>query len=153
MRTQLVGVLLVALLAAGQQPQPASQASKAAPESQKMPTFKASANLVIVNVGARDRSGKLIENLKAEDFQILEDEKPQKISVFEFQRLTQEYLPPPPPLAAAPAPALPAFAQSMQITPSLPGQIRFRDRRLMVLLFDFTSMQPDDQIRAQKSAE
>ena len=153
MRTQLLGVLLLALLAAGQQPQPASQASKAAPASQKMLTFKASANLVIVNVGARDRSGKLIENLKAEDFQILEDEKPQKISVFEFQRLTQEYLPPPPPLAAAPAPVLPAFAQSMQITPSLPGQIRFRDRRLMVLLFDFTSMQPDDQIRAQKAAE
>jgi len=30
--------------------------------------------------------------------------------------------------------------------------IRFQDRRLMTLFFDFSSMQPDDQIRAQDAA-
>jgi VWFA-related protein len=153
MRTQLIGALLLAFLAAGQQ-QPQQSQQPPAAKKQAMPTFKASANLVIVNVTVRDKSGKLIENLKADDFEMREDDKPQKISVFEFQRLEKDVLPPPEPPPPLPAtnPAA-AFIQKMQITPSLPGQIRFRDRRLMVLLFDFSSMQPDDQIRAQKAAE
>ncbi len=51
--------------------------------------FTANSNLVIVDVTVRDKSGKPIEGLKQGDFTILEDGKPQKISVFEFQKLTQ----------------------------------------------------------------
>jgi VWFA-related protein len=106
--------------------------------------FTASANLVIVNVSVRDRSGAPIEGLTRDDFEIFEDGKPQSISVFEFQRLAGE--PPRPLKASAAAPGAPA------ITPSAPGQVRYRDRRLLVLFFDFSSMEPPEQIRAQQAA-
>src|SRR5271157_3891060 len=49
--------------------------------AQTAPTFKANANLVIVNVSATDKAGLPVEGLKAEDFTVLEDGKPQKVSV------------------------------------------------------------------------
>ncbi len=137
-------LVIVALLAAGQQPQPA-------PPSQALPTFKVTTSLVIVNVSVRDRSGRIIENLKAQDFEVFEDDKPQKISVFEFQELEPEGPAAAP--SAAPAPAPVPSLQRTQITPSSPGQVRYKDRRLLVLFFDFSSMPPEDQIRAQKAAE
>ncbi|MDX1981156.1 MAG: VWA domain-containing protein [Bryobacteraceae bacterium] len=101
-------------------------------------------NLVIVNVDARDKSGKPIPGLKAADFVVTEDGKPQKISVFEYQELETE---------GEPAPAIAAAAPSReQITSPPPGSVRYRDRRLMVLFFDFSSMPPADQIRAQEAA-
>ena len=44
-------------------------------------------NLVIVDVTVKDKAGKPIEGLKQSDFAVLEDGKPQKISVFEYQKL------------------------------------------------------------------
>src|ERR1039457_6593005 len=64
--------------------------------------FKSNTNLVIVNITARDKSGKLIDNLTKQDFVVLEDGKPQVISVFELQKLSSEVLP----RAAAPEKAL-----------------------------------------------
>ncbi len=58
-------------------------------------TFKANSNLVIVDVTAKDKGGLAIEGLKAEDFTVLEDGKPQKVSVFEFQRISSKPEPPP----------------------------------------------------------
>src|ERR1700733_1784479 len=66
------------------------------------PTFKTNTNLVIVNVTVRDKSGKAIENLKKDQFTLLEDGKPQQIAVFELQRLNGETLP----ALEAPAPPL-----------------------------------------------
>ena len=53
-------------------------------------TFKSATNLVVVNVIVRDKKGAIIEGLKPEQFTLLENGKPQTISVFEFQRLTSE---------------------------------------------------------------
>ena len=39
-----------------------------------------------------------------------------------------------------------------QITPAKAGEVKYKDRRLMVLFFDMTSMPINDQIRAQDSA-
>ncbi|MBV8817343.1 MAG: VWA domain-containing protein [Acidobacteriaceae bacterium] len=113
-------------------------------------TFRSETNLVIVDVYAKDKSGKPVTNLKKEDFTILENGKPQTISVFELQRLDGEVLPPieekPRTLMTRNAePAKPPVAPAQ-------GAIRFQDRRLMILFFDFSSMQPDDQIRAQDAA-
>ncbi len=114
--------------------------------------FRSTTRLVIVDVFARDRSGKDLTGLHKEDFTILEDGKPQPISVFEWQRLDVES-----PAAAgvpvSPPPGAPAAAARPQtITTSAPGRIQYRDRRLLVLFFDLTSMQPADQIRAWKGA-
>ena len=51
-----------------------------------------------------------------------------------------------------PLEAAAAVARRRDITPSAPGQVRYRDRRLLVFYFDFSSMPPADQIRAQRSA-
>src|SRR5258708_21329 len=55
--------------------------------------FSSNTNLVIIDVYARDKSGKIVTNLKKEDFTISEDGKPQVISVFELQKLAGELLP------------------------------------------------------------
>ena len=56
------------------------QAERFAPASQ--PTFRAGIDLVTFGVTASDRRGNLITDLSAEDFEILEDGKPQQIRYF-----------------------------------------------------------------------
>ncbi|MEO7649591.1 MAG: VWA domain-containing protein, partial [Bryobacteraceae bacterium] len=134
--------LLLTIVAAGQPPQ----------KEEPMLTFKSASTLVVVNVSVRDRSGKPVEGMKQQDFTVTEDGKPQSVSVFEFQKLTSETLPPMAaptltPRGAAPAQGAVATERQKAIIPSKPGEIRYRDRRLMVLLFDFSSMPQPDQIR------
>ncbi len=123
------------------------------------PTFSSTTNLIVVNVTVRDKSGKLVENLKKEDFTVLEDDKPQNVSVFEMERLSSDVLPPTivvpkepkqtglkkrtDPLPA-PKPAAPAASPQPAVSK--------KDRRLLALYFDFASMQPQEQIRAQQAA-
>src|SRR6516164_6433586 len=70
-------------------------------------TFTSNTSLVIIDANVRDKSGKVIPDLKKSDFTVLEDGKPQTISVFEFQRLEGDtHLPAVPAAQAAPpAPA------------------------------------------------
>ncbi|HWB83902.1 MAG TPA: VWA domain-containing protein [Bryobacteraceae bacterium] len=127
--------------------------------------FQATTQLVVESVSVKDKSGKPIEGLKASDFTVTEDGKPQKISVFEYQRLeeTPEATATPPSLTPRPAaPAAPATAESQLaavkpavqngIAPSRPGEIKYKDRRLIVMFFDMTSMPIQDQMRAQTAA-
>lgn len=139
---------LFVLLAACALAQPPAGTALQPPASAPQPVarFTASANLVIVNVGVKDRAGRPIENLAPADFEVLEDGKPQKISVFEFQRLEEPAGAPPPPAAPALAPA------QGRISSSPPGQVRYRDRRLLVLYFDFSAMDQPEQIRARDAA-
>jgi VWFA-related protein len=48
-------------------------------------TFKVRVNVVLVRVVARDSNGKVITNLKKEDFQLADDRKPQIISSFSVE--------------------------------------------------------------------
>lgn len=122
--------------------------------AQEQPTFKTNTNLVIVNISVKDKSGKLIDNLKKEDFIVYEDNRPQTISVFEVERLASA------PLAPEPAPALKTRPPDNKIAPPArrPDAIlgehakEYKDRRLIALFFDFSSMQPSEQIRAQDAA-
>lgn len=131
--TKTILIVAVALAAFAQQPDV---------------VFKSSSNLVILDVTVRDRSGQEISTLKKDDFTVLEDGKPQTISVFEFQRLSPDPVSPPPPVASTATPA-----RQQIITTAAPGKILYQDRRLMILFFDFSSMAPAEQIRAQDSAE
>jgi VWFA-related protein len=113
-------------------------------------TFKSNSNLVIVNVSAKDKGGMAVEGLKATDFSVLEDGKPQKVSVFEYQRISAK----PEPLKEVTLDdqfSLPE-APKTTITSATPGQIQYHDKRLMVFFFDFSSMQVPDQLRAQDGA-
>ena len=116
--------------------------------------FRSSSNLVTVDVFVKDRSAKEISGLKKEDFTLLEDGKPQKISVFDYQALSGT--PAPAPASAgtvtATATAKPASPARLSASTALPGGDKYADRRLIVLLFDLSSMQPAEQVRATESA-
>ena len=50
-------------------------------------TFKAQSELVLVDVSVRDKNGNLVRDLKPEDFTVLEDNKPQKVSSFDIENM------------------------------------------------------------------
>ena len=132
-----------------------------AQQPQTAPAVKFSANsqLVVETVTVKDKSGKSIEGLTAKDFAVTENGAPQEIRFCEFQRLDEAAETPAPaaPASAPPIPApqpafTPAPSQS-QIAPEQPGNIRYRDRRLLALYFDMTAMPVPDQLRALSAAE
>src|SRR5215471_9140150 len=135
---------LAALTAAGQQtPPPQPVGSRA--------TFSSTTSLVVVDVTVRDKSGKLIEGLSEKDFTLLEDGKPQKISVFEFEKLATDPAPVEKPPTLEDADIDPPAPVKM-ITTEEPGKIQYHDKRLLVFFFDLGSMGIPEQLRAQDSA-
>ncbi len=140
MRTIIAAILVVQL--AG------SAAQNPAAPPQKGITFTTTTQLVVVNVSARDKNGDPISGLTASDFTVTEDGKPQRISVFEYQRLEEGSPAPARPPRAAPAPA----AAPARIAIAKPGEVKYKDRRLLVLFFDQAGMPVADQIRAQQGA-
>ncbi len=124
------------------------------------PTFTSNTSLVIIDANVRDRSGKVIPDLKKSDFTLLEDGKPQTISVFEFQKLEGDALLAPvpaiKPVAEAPAARPLPRPEKPRPPPRLrrPPQpvIRYQDRRLVAMLFDYSTMQIPEQNRVQEAA-
>jgi VWFA-related protein len=99
-----------------------------------------------------DKDGNPIEGLTAEDFTVTEDNVPQTVSVFEFQKLDNTTLPP-----LAPS-STPQFAEALQpantrITPLAEGDDRYEDRRLLVLYFDMSALDAIDRFRALTAAQ
>lgn len=112
-------------------------------------------NIVVVNVTVLDRDGKPVENLTKNDFELFEDGKQQRLQSVDFQRLTNRTLPPitsanaepaPPPEPKGYNPDAERAAQHSNLAS------KYQDRRLVVILFDFSSMQPAEQIRAKQAA-
>ena len=135
-------VIIFTLSAYGQQqPQVATSGSA---------TFRTGTTLIPVDVTVKDKSGKVIEGLKASDFTVLEDGKPQRISIFEFQKLASDPEPPPT-LTLADQFKLPESPKTT-ITVAAPGQVQYHNKRLMTFFFDFSSMQVPEQLRAQEAA-
>ena len=118
-------------------------------------TFKAASNLVILNVTVKDKGGKLNQTLKKDDFVVLEDGKPQQISVFNLENLGAELLP-----EIAPEPKALKTREKIEIEKAppvvkkdpTPAQARHQDKRLLAMFFDFSTMQPAEQIRAKDAA-
>ncbi len=120
---------------------------------QQRATFSATTNVVIVNVTVLDRNGNPIENLTKDDFQLYEDGKLQKLQAVDLQRLNTRVLPPVHSPEANPPPASKGYnpeAEKAALASSM--LTKYQDRRLMILLFDFSSMQPAEQIRAKQAA-
>ena len=140
----------VALIAAGQQTPPAVTAAQPAGATRPT-TFSANSNLVIVDVTVKDKSGNAIDSLDKNDFIVLEDGHPQKVDIFEHQKLTLEPEPPDPPPALEDKNALPPPPKTT-ISSEGATRIQYHDRRLLALFFDFSNMQIPDQLRAQDAA-
>jgi len=116
-------------------------------------TFRAQAELVLVNVTVKDKRGNIVPNLKPEDFTILEDNKPQKIVSFDIENIdavaTRDVAQAKPLLSSSSEPT--GLASAATSTANSSNQ--FKDRRLIVLFFDLSSMEPDEIDRAVTSAE
>jgi VWFA-related protein len=121
------------------------------------PTFRATRDLVTIDVVVRDRAGNIVRGLTADDFELREDGKPQAVETFSFTEITTQST------AAATinllggvetqiaAPAAPA-AEPAPVPAADLSPAATAGRRLMLLLFDVSSMMPEDVQRAVDGA-
>ena len=112
----------------------------------------AAAQLVIETVTAKDKSGKTITGLTKDDFTLTEDGVAQKLSFAEYQHLPEEATPLPPAPAGSEDIKIYNRLAREQIKTEAVGEVRYKDKRLIVLYFDM-SMPPTDQMRALSGAE
>jgi len=117
-------------------------------------TFKAKSELVLVNVSVRDRNGNLVRDLKPEDFTILEDNKPQKVATFDLENMQK-------------TPAVETATEQVNLLSVAPKKATavpedallskqaqaIKDRRLIILFFDLSAMQPDEIERSAQAAQ
>ena len=112
-------------------------------ESSSEYTLRSKTELVLVNVTVRDKNGNPVRGLEREDFTVREDNKPQQVVSFDLEN-TDAVLS----TAATEAPLLgktqPRSAEATQAIDKRP----LKDRRLIILFFDLSSMQSDEIERA-----
>ncbi len=132
----------------------AQQASK---PQKPMVVFKATTSIVLVNLSVKDAQGKLVKDLKPGDITIIEDGKPQHIASFDFENVDAPVAPAAEPETAPSGTivngttAKPKPAAAASIAPAAADQ--YRDRRLIVLYFDLTTMQPEDVQNVMEQAQ
>src|SRR5262245_34307381 len=106
---------------------------------------RVSTQLVVQTVSVTDKDGKPIEGLTGEDFIVTEDNVPQTISVFEFEKFDDTALPRPlTPIAIRPT-ATPL--DTTRISPIPSGDKRYQNRRLMAFYFDMPSLGDAERFR------
>jgi VWFA-related protein len=142
-------ICLFATLSAGAQ----TIGQNKAPDAAETYTLSVRSQLVVETVVIKDKQGKPIEGLTANDFILTEDGVPQKIRFCEHQTL---------PSTPILIPATPSSEENIkiynrlartQIAPEEPGNVSYKDRRLLALYFDMSAMPPGDQLRALSAAE
>jgi VWFA-related protein len=133
------------------QQQPAQRSAPQQPQS-RQPQYKVrvTSELVLVNVVARDKKGNLIRDLKKEDFSVTEDGKKQEVSTFDFENVDELATPGP---ADATVTGVAGQNQSGLLRSSDQPAIDVRDRRLMLLFFDFSAMDPEQIERSVEAAK
>ena len=168
MRSSLArhAVVLVAVVAA-------ATVSTTTPSAQQQPSqsrsvFKSRLNVVSVDVIVRDKSGAVVRGLTAADFEVREDGKAQEISNFTFEEVNDKAKPAvqsadllagveaklaeeskrTASTAVSPTPAAAAAESPTPMTSDM-----LAGRRLITLVFDTSSMQPEDVQRAVDSAK
>jgi VWFA-related protein len=112
-------------------------AQQAPAPSTSPPTITVNVNRVVIPVVVRDKQGRAVGNLKREDFQVFDNDKPQPISGFMIE--SRE----PQPAKAASGNALP---EPQSKTPAQPARPRF-----VVFLFDDMHLELEDLPRVQKA--
>jgi VWFA-related protein len=149
----IAAALLLASLGApspAQDPPPAQQQPAPPPSPPAQPQYRVhvTSELVLVNVVARDKKGNLIRDLKKEDFSVAEDGKRQDISTFDFENVDALAT-----AGAAQATISGAAGSSNLLKNTSQPAMNARDRRLMLLFFDFSGMDPEQIERGVESAK
>jgi len=112
-------------------------------------TLKVQTDIVLTNVVVRDKkTGEVVKGLKASDFTILENGKPQKIASFDYQNVDE----------AAVLREKSTVIGKATIADLVNGEFAanpasLRDHRLIVVFFDLSSMQPEDVDRAVEAGQ
>ena len=134
-----------------QQPVNTQNAPPPPPEVRQAPlagkgAISTAVELVEVDVEITDRDGKPVKGLKQDQFSVSEDGHPQKLSSFDFNDVERV-----------------ETAQNSESAPvtvaigavETPEKLRevVRDRRLIVLFFDLSSLQPQDLVRTTNAAK
>jgi VWFA-related protein len=132
------------------------------PSARQRQVFRSSRDVISVDVVVRDRSGTVVRGLTAADFEIREDGRPQDVVSFAFEEITTR------PLAAVESAGLlggvearmaddagrtaAAKPQPASAPPAPMTSDMLAGRRLITLVFDVSSMQPEDVQRAVDAA-
>src|SRR5690349_18745980 len=154
-RKKVAAIALASFLAQGvapsfaQQSQPSS--TKPGPQEQEPKTaIRVTTELVLANVVVRDKSGNLVRGLKKEDFTLFEDGKKQDISTFDFENVDELTT------AGAAEATVTGVAEEGPagvLKKSSAPVMNARDRRVIVLFFDFSAMDPDQIDRCVDAAK
>src|SRR5271165_5069837 len=105
--------------------------------------LRVSTEIVLVNVVARDKHGNLIKDLKREDFTVFEDGKKQELASFDFEKVDEMAM-----AGAAGTIVTGSAGPGGLLNSKVQKSLDARDRRLMLMFFDFSAMQPEDIDRA-----
>ena len=127
---------------------PDTQGTAAQQNTQGGYTLSVNANIVLTNVVVRDKkTGALIKDLKASDFEILENGKPQKIASFDYENVDEA--------AALAEKTVTGKASIADLIERSFGSdpAKLKDHRLVVIFFDLSSMQDEDIDRAVDAAK
>jgi VWFA-related protein len=157
MRSVALSLVLALVVLAAPSAQQSAPALSEQRES-KGPVFRGDVNLIVVDVVVRDRSGAIVRGLTANDFEIREDNRPQQVVSFNVEEVTTT-VPSgqvvPQVLTAGVGPSDSKTDAAATTSPPVAEPITREDlagRRLIVLLFDLSSMQAEELERAVRAA-
>jgi VWFA-related protein len=126
------------------EPAPASSGKEEVSSHDAPTTFKVRVNLVLVRVVVRDAQGKVVSNLKKEDFQLFDSRKLQTISSFSIET---------PETGTASVVASPSTATGYSSSAdAIAGKATVLPRRFVSLVFDDVHMSMEDTVFVRDSA-
>jgi VWFA-related protein len=148
-KKKILALAAAALLLQGVKPL-AAQQPPPPPTQESQTRIQVSTELVLVNLVAHDKKGNLVRDLKKEDFTLFEDGKKQEISTLDFENVDE--------LATAGAAEATVSGSAgpgtlLRAGKKAPPTLDARDRRLILLFFDFSAMDPEQIDRSVEAAK
>ncbi len=147
---RLVAAVMAGVVAVGAVAQTAAPASQDVQQTTGEGTYRLNlnTNIVLTNVVVRDKkTGAVVKGLKASDFTIFEDKKPQKIISFDYQNVDEAAVLAEKSTAGGKATVADLLERNFAASPK-----ELKDHRLIVIFFDLSSMQDEDIDRAVEAA-